>query len=59
MIKFNKNYLSAGRVQIAGLIICINQKNLIISKEIKKYWKIEAKFIFEKKSNNEKNNTCI
>lgn len=50
--KFNKNYLSAGRVQIAGLIICINQKNLIISKEIKKYWKIEAKFIFEKNLKN-------
>ena len=48
--KFNKNYLSAGRVQIAGLIICINQRNLINSKEIKKYWKIEAKFIFDKKS---------
>ena len=48
--KFNKNYLSAGRVQIAGLIICINQRNLINSKEIKKYWKIEANFIFDKKS---------
>jgi len=48
--KFNKNYLSAGRVQIAGLIICINQRTLINSKEIKKYWKIEAKFIFDKKS---------
>lgn len=49
--KFNKNYLSAGRVQIAGLIMCINQRNLINSKEIKKYWKIEAKFSLDKKTN--------
>lgn len=49
--KFNKNYLSAGRVQIAGLIMCINQRNLINSKEIKKYWKIEAKFLLDKKTN--------
>lgn len=52
--KFNKNYLSAGRVQIAGLIICINQRNLINSKEINKYWKIDAKFLIDKtlKKNN-------
>lgn len=52
--KFNKNYLSAGRVQIAGLIICINQRNLINSKEINKYWKIDAKFSIDKTS--KKNN---
>lgn len=52
--KFNKNYLSAGRVQIAGLIICINQRNLINSKEINKYWKIDAKFLIDKTS--KKNN---
>ena len=32
--KFNMNYLSAGRVQFAALLICINQKNLIQTKEI-------------------------
>ena len=42
--KFNKNYLSAGRVQIAGLIICINQRTRIINKEIIPYWTIECKF---------------
>ena len=42
--KFNKNYLSAGRVQIAGLIICITQRNRIINKEIIPYWTIEGKF---------------
>jgi DNA topoisomerase-1 len=46
--KFNKNYLSAGRVQIAGLIICINQRNLIINKEILPYWTIECKFGIDK-----------
>ena len=42
--KFSKNYLSAGRVQIAGLIICINQRTRIINKEIIPYWTIECKF---------------
>ena len=42
--KFNKNYLSAGRVQIAGLIICINQRTRIINKEIIPYWTIDCKF---------------
>jgi DNA topoisomerase-1 len=42
--KFNKNYLSAGRVQIAGLILCINQRTRIINKEIIPYWTIECKF---------------
>jgi DNA topoisomerase-1 len=42
--KFNKNYLSAGRVQIAGLIICINQRTKIINKEIIPYWTIKCKF---------------
>lgn len=42
--RFNKNYLSAGRVQIAGLILCIRQMNLIISKEIIPYWTIDCKF---------------
>jgi DNA topoisomerase-1 len=42
--KFNKNYLSAGRVQIAGLIICINQRTRIINKEIIPYWTIEGTF---------------
>ena len=46
--KFNKNYLSAGRVQIAGLILCINQRNRIINKEILPYWTIECKFGIEK-----------
>ena len=46
--KFNKNYLSAGRVQIAGLIIFINQRNSIINKEILPYWTIECKFGIEK-----------
>jgi len=42
--KFNKNYLSAGRVQIAGLILCINQRNRIIKKEILPYWTIDCLF---------------
>uniref|UniRef100_A0A6C0LNM7 DNA topoisomerase n=1 Tax=viral metagenome TaxID=1070528 RepID=A0A6C0LNM7_9ZZZZ len=42
--KFNKNYLSAGRVQIAGLILCINQRNRIINKEIIPYWTIDCVF---------------
>ena len=42
--KFNKNYLSAGRVQIAGLIICINQRTRIINKEIIPYWTIDGTF---------------
>ena len=42
--KFNKNYLSAGRVQIAGLIICINQRTRIINKEIIPFWTIDCKF---------------
>ena len=46
--KFNKNYLSAGRVQIPGLIICINQRNRIINKEIIPYWTIECKFNINK-----------
>ena len=46
--KFNKNYLSAGRVQIAGLIICINQRTRIIEKEILPYWTIDCKFSIEK-----------
>lgn len=46
--KFNKNYLSAGRVQIAGLILCINQRNRIINKEILPYWTIECKFGIDK-----------
>ena len=40
--KFNKNYLSAGRVQIAGLMLCINQRNRIINKEIIPYWTIDC-----------------
>ena len=46
--KFNKNYLSAGRVQIPGLIMCINQRNRIINKEIIPYWTIECKFNINK-----------
>jgi DNA topoisomerase-1 len=42
--QFNKNFLSAGRVQIAGLILCINQRNKILQKEIKPYWTIEGTF---------------
>jgi DNA topoisomerase-1 len=42
--RFNKNYLSAGRVQIAGLILCIRQRNLIIAKEIIPYWTIDCLF---------------
>ena len=46
--KFNKNYLSAGRVQIAGIIICINQRNRIINKEIIPYWTIDGSFSISK-----------
>jgi DNA topoisomerase-1 len=46
--KFNKNHLSAGRVQIAGLIICINQRTRIINKEIIPYWTIEGTFSIRK-----------
>jgi len=42
--KFNQNYLSAGRVQIAGLIVCINQRNKLLNKEIIPYWIIEGIF---------------
>lgn len=42
--QFNKNFLSAGRVQIAGLILCINQRSKILQKEIKPYWTIEGSF---------------
>jgi len=48
--KFNKNYLSAGRVQIPGLIMCINQRNRIINKEIIPYWTIECKFSINKET---------
>lgn len=41
---FNQNHLSAGRVQIAGLVTCINQRNKILNKEIIPYWIIEGKF---------------
>lgn len=41
---FALNYLSAGRVQIAGLITCINQRNNILNKEIIPYWTIDCKF---------------
>jgi DNA topoisomerase-1 len=44
--KFNQNHLSAGRVQLAGLIKCIGQRNKITNKEIIPYWTIEGKFIF-------------
>jgi len=47
--KFNKNYLSSGRVQNAALIICINQRNKILNNEILQRWNIECKFIFDKK----------
>jgi DNA topoisomerase I len=46
--KFGMNYLSAGRVQIAGLITCINQWDRILNKEIVTYWEIDCKFIFDK-----------
>lgn len=42
--KFSNKYLSAGRVQIASLIICINQKNKIQKKEIIPYWNIKGLF---------------
>jgi DNA topoisomerase-1 len=47
--KFNKNYLSSGRVQNAALIMCINQRNKILNNEILQKWNIECKFIFDKK----------
>jgi DNA topoisomerase I len=47
--KFNKNYLSSGRVQNAALIMCINQRNKILNNEILQRWNIECKFIFDKK----------
>lgn len=46
--KFNKNYLSSGRVQNAALIICINQRNKILNNEITPHWNIDCKFIFDK-----------
>lgn len=46
--KFNKNYLSSGRVQNAALLICINQRNKILNNEIKPCWNINCKFIFNK-----------
>jgi DNA topoisomerase-1 len=52
--QFNKNYLSAGRVQIAGLIICINQRTRIINKEIIPYWTIEGKFNINKDKDKDK-----
>ena len=42
-LKFNNNYLSAGRVQLASLLICINQMNKIIKKEITPLWTISSK----------------
>ena len=42
--KFNNNYLSAGRVQLASLLICINQMNKIINKELTPLWSISGKF---------------
>jgi len=42
--KFNNNYLSAGRVQFAALIMCINQRNKILSKEIVPHWTIQGDF---------------
>jgi DNA topoisomerase-1 len=41
---FGKKFLSAGRVQIAGLILCIKQRNKILEKEIKPYWTVEGHF---------------
>ena len=41
--KFNNNYLSAGRVQLASLLICINQMNKIINKELIPLWSISCK----------------
>lgn len=54
--KFNKNYLSSGRVQNAALIMCINQRNKILNSEILQRWNIECKFIFDKK---DKKNSLI
>jgi len=48
--KFNLNNLSAGRVQIPALIMCINKQKRIFEKEINPYWTIECKFIFDKNS---------
>lgn len=42
--KFNDKFLSAGRVQIAGLIVSINQKNKIQNKEILPSWNIKGVF---------------
>jgi DNA topoisomerase-1 len=42
--KFNNNYLSAGRVQFAALIMCINQRNKILNKEIIPHWTIQGDF---------------
>ena len=41
--KFNNNYLSAGRVQLASLLICINQMNKIINKELTPLWTVSCK----------------
>ena len=48
--KFKNNFLSAGRVQIASLIICINQRNKILNKEIIPVWTIQGKFKVDKQS---------
>ena len=48
--KFNLNHLSAGRVQIPALIMCINKQKRIFEKEFNPYWTIECKFIFDKKN---------
>ena len=45
---FGNNFLSAGRVQIASLIICINQRNRILKKEIVPIWTIQGKFKINK-----------
>lgn len=42
--KFNNNYLSAGRVQFAALIMCINQRNKILKKELIPCWTILGDF---------------
>jgi len=48
--KFGLNHLSAGRVQLPALIMCINKQKRIFEKEINTYWTIECKFIFDKKN---------
>lgn len=48
--QFECNYLSAGRVQSAALLICINRLNEIEKMELNPYWTINGIFKYKNKS---------